>query len=316
MPDLGMGDVFRAITAIRRETPDLAWMLDVPGVGNQLIRLGAGEIDQQEFWARVYRTSWWRHTSDAQRQWRALDSIDPAQARRQRQTMTARIQQMMGEMGVDVPSQDRRYRQGHGATSYRAVGRHPAANIADLALYNGWDENQITNYLLSFATWGDEGRNPTGGLAVAQTQLRQLEEQYGVEQRGRARFNQARQILRGTQTVEAAEEAMRQRALTRYGGNQTLVDVLNNGGTVMEFFDPYRQMFSQELEVPQDTISLNDRRYQRVLSHAADGRTRPMTMDEARTYIRGTAEWAQTGNARQMQAGMARSLLNTFGRTA
>ena len=49
MPDLGMGDVFRAITAIRKETPDLAWMLDVPGVGNQLIRLGAGEIAQQEF---------------------------------------------------------------------------------------------------------------------------------------------------------------------------------------------------------------------------------------------------------------------------
>jgi hypothetical protein len=309
-----MGDVFRAITAIRRETPDLAWMLDVPGVGNQLIRLGAGEIDQQEFWARVYRTSWWRHTSDAQRQWRAMQSIDPAQATRQRQTMTARVRQMMGEMGIDIPQQDRRYRQGHGSTRYRAHGAGPAANVADLALYNGWDENQITNYLLSFATWGDEGRNPTGGLAVAQTQLRQLEEQYGVEQRGRNRFNQARRILRGTDTVEAAEEAMRQRALVRYGGNQTLVDVLNNGGSVMEFFDPYRQMISQELEVPQDTISLNDARYQRILSHQADGQTRPMTMDEARADIRSRSEWAQTSNAKKMQAGMARSLLNTFGR--
>jgi hypothetical protein len=316
VPDLGLGDVFRAITAIRRETPDLAWMLDVPGVGNQLIRLGAGEIDQQEFWARVYRTSWWRHTSDAQRQWRALDSIDPAQSRRQRQQMTLRVQQMMGEMGVRIPQQDRRYQQGHGATRYRATGAGPAANIADLALYNGWDENQITNYLLSFATWGDEGGRPTGGLAVAQTQIRQLEEQYGVEQRGRNRFNQARQVLRGRQTVEGLEETLRQRALTRYGGNDTIVDVLNNGGTVMDFFDPYRQMFSQELEVPQETISLNDPRYQRVLSHAADGRTRPMTMDEARSYIRSRAEWAETGNARKMQAGMARSLLNTFGRTA
>ena len=315
--DPTFADVIRAIQKIREETPDLAWMLDIPGVGKLLIQRAAGEIDDQEFQYELYKTRFWKQTSDAQRQWRTLVGVDPAQARRQRQTMSARIQQMMGELGVTVPGARRRHREGpNGPMGYTPIGQNAAARIADLALYNGWDENQITNYLLTFATWGEEGQSPAGGIAAAETQIRKLEEQYGVVRQDRNRFRLARDVLAGKQTVEGIEEKLRAQALVRYAGNTQLEDVLTRGGTVGDFFDPYRQMISQELELPPESVSMNDARWNRMLSHNADGTVRPMTMQEGLKYVRSQTEWAQTGNGKRTEAAMARSLLSTFGRTA
>lgn len=316
MPDPTMGDVFRAIKRIREETPDMAWLLDVPSVAPLLIKRASGQIDDQKFRYLLYRTPWWKKHSDAQRQWRTLTSIDPAKARRQRQAMTLTVSQLANQLGVNVPG--RGYRQGgKGPGGYTPQGRSAAAKIADLALYNGWDEEQITKYLLSFATWGEEGQAPAGGIASGMTQVRKLAEAYGVDPRDSRVFQWSKRVLAGTDTLEGVEEKLRSLAKARYGGNDTLTDVLDRGGTLEDWFGDYRRMISQELEIPEADISMNDRRWRNVLnSQGPDGKVRPMTADELIRYVRTRPEWAQTRGAKEMEAGMAKSLLAAFGKRA
>jgi hypothetical protein len=316
MPDPTMGDVFRAIRRIRRETPDMAWLLDVPSVAPLLIKRAAGQIDDQAFRYQLYKTRWWKTHSDAQRQWGTLVSIDPAKARRQRQQMTLTVSQLANQMGIDIPA--RGYRSGgKGPGGYRAQGGSGAAKIADLALYNGWDEEQITKYLLSFATWGEEGQSPTGGIATGMTQIRKLAEQYGVDPRDRRLFGWSKNVLAGTDTLEGVEERLRARAVARYGENEEIKGVLERGGTVEDWFSEYRRMISEELEVPEAEISVTSPRWQEILMHRGDdGRVRPMGHEEARRHIRTRAEWNDTTRAKEMEAGMAKNLLEVFGKRA
>lgn len=311
--DATMGDVFRAITAFRRESPGQAWMLDIPELLPLILKLQTGEIDRQNFEYQLYRTRWWRRADDSRRQWMALTSWNPGEARRQRQAMTETVTRLLAELGVNAPN---RIRANTGRLGYQLVGAGAAARIADLALYNGWDENQLQRYILSMASYEDEGATPAGGIATTMTQLRRLAEQYGLDPRDRRLFRASRQILSGRQTLEGFEEELRQQAITRYGGNEDIAGVLDRGGTVDDWFDSYRQMISQELEIPAASITVNDPRWQQILMHDDGTRSRSMTMAEALKYIRSQPEWAGTMNGKKQEAGLTQTLLRTFGARA
>lgn len=315
MPDATMGDVFRAIQGIRREMPQMAWMLDIPEVARLLIKLQTGEIDRQNFQFQLGRTRWWRQTSSAQQQWHARVSWNPAEARAQRRQMTETVTRLLAELGVNArPGQIRA--QGGRRDNYRLTGATAAARIADLALYNGWDENQVQRYILSLSSWADEGEDPSGGIATTMTQLRRLAEQYGLDPRDRRLFRASRQILSGRQTLDGFEEELRQQAITRYGGNEDIAGVLDRGGNLDDWFDPYRRMIAEELEIPDAEISINDPRWQSILMHDDGTRARSMTMAEALKFVRSQPEWASTMNGKRQEAGLTQTLLRTFGARA
>lgn len=319
MPDASMRDVFLAIKKVREEMPSMAYLLDIPEVAPLIIKLASGEISQQKFDYELYKTNFWRKTSESQRQWRAKVAIDPAKARAERQQMAERIGDLMAQMGIRTPVrgavQAKGYRAGKEG-GYEVTGANAVSRIADLALYNGWNEDQITNYLLQFADYGQEGRNPTGGLGVGMTQVRRLEEQYGVTNRDRNRFRVARQILNGRETLEGYEEKLRARAMATYGDSEDIKGVLDRGGTLEDWFDPYRRMIADELEIPDAEISMNDRKWRNVLLHNDGTRTRSMTFDEAQTYVRQQAEWADTRGGKEKEAQMLNTLLSAFGKRA
>jgi hypothetical protein len=85
-----------------------------------------------------------------------------------------------------------------------------------------------------------------------------------------------------------------------------------------DWFGDYRQMISEELEVPQAEISVNSPRWQEILNSRDEqtGRVRPMTFEEARRHIRTRAEWNDTTKAKEMEATMAKNLLQVFGARA
>lgn len=316
MADPTISDVFLAIKKIREETPDLAWMLDYPEVAKLLIRRASGEIDDQKFRYELYRTRFWRTTDDAQRQWRTLTSIDPAKATRQRQEMAARVRQLMGELGVQLPRK-RSIGQERNPRAYDAQGRTSAARVADMALYNGWSEAQVTNYLLSMASWGQEGQSPTGGIAAGMTQMRRLAEEYGVDPRDKRLFQWTKRVLAGTDTIEGVEERLRAQATARYGSNETLAGVLDRGGTLADWFADYRRLISSELEIPEEQISMNGRRWREVLMHeGGDGKVRPMTGDEVLKWTRSQREWATTRGGKEKEAALVNNMLSVFGQRA
>ncbi len=309
-------DLYLAIKKIRTEAPQLAYLLDDPEVGPLLVKWGAGQIDDVIFESKLHQTEWWRTTSESERQWAARVAVDPATANRQRQQMAVTVRQIQGQLGVDLPQNWRKILWSHGQTAQ--------ARIADMALSRGWNEDQITRFLMSFATFGQEGQEPQGGIGLAMGQIDRLRAAYmipGANQR--ESWKLARKMLTGELDADALEEQFRRQAKARFANNDDIVRVLDEGGSLADYFEPYRQTIAQELDMLPEQIDLLGRRWRQVVDHAVTtpqggetGQRRSMTLDEVTKLARSQSEWSVTRGGQQHEAEMTKNLLNVFGKVA
>jgi len=105
-------------------------------------------------------------------------------------------------------------------------------------------------------------------------------------------------------------------ARVRWGDNETIVSMIDRGGSPADYFDPIRAEMATELEIDASAVDLvRDQRFRDVVSYAdpESGTIRPMTMTEATRHVRQLDEWGQTQGAQQKSAGMSNGLLKTFG---
>lgn len=323
-------EVISYIQIVQRRYPRLAPFLDIPQVGRLILLLASEEIELDEFERRLRNTSFWRNTAEAERRWQVLQYADPATARARLDARTASVRDMIRQNGIRLPQ----------GMTVRDIARHSI--VRDLS------EEQLTDYIFSFTSFRDEGQGPDGAagdgtyvprgaLGATILQLRDLGRQYMITLDPKQTFKYARSILNGTQTVDGIAAIYAQAAITRWGSNQTLRDFIAGGGTPADYFTPYRQMIAEELELPEDGVDLLDARYNAVLNYAAapvqnadspggtmgtggtvpvDSAFRPMTLSEARTWIRRRPEWNQTRRAQTMSSSLGETILRRFGAVA
>lgn len=301
-------DLFSLIDRVQKEYPSAAYLLQNPEVGPLLLKAVAGEYDQATFQQKLYATNYWKTTADSQRKWDAFASLDPASAMAQVKQMRARVKDLAGSLGRPLT----------------AAGQHW---ISVTALREGWDDNQVTDAVLSTIKWGDYGEG-SGAQSGAQTkviggdmgatiqQLRQLQEQYMLTGTDRGRFDTALRILGGEQSLEGMQALYAEQAKQRWAHLATYID---QGTTPAQFFEPYRQVIAGQLEVSADSIDLmRDPRFKEVVSHA-DGNTgeiRPMTLSETERLVRSSDAWRATRGAGQEASAFAENLVRMMGKVA
>lgn len=300
-------DVFTLIDRIRKEYPSAAYLLDNPEVGPLLLKAVSGEYDQQTFQQKLYATNYWKTTGDSQRKWDAQAALDPGTAKQ----LLAQIKAKMSDLASSL---------GRGLTPQ---GLHW---LGVTALRDDWDENQLTDAILNQVKWQDYGMG-SGAQSGAQTkaiggqvgttidQLRALNAQYMTQGSDRGNFDTALRILKGEQTLEGVESAMRQKAMERW---PHLAQVIKDGGTPAGYFDPYRQMIAENLEINADSVDLiRDTEWSQVISYAdPSGEIRPMTLSEAEKMVRSSDRWRQTKGAGEQVSSFAESFTRMMGKTA
>lgn len=324
MADGDLLQVISYIDTVNRKYPRLAPFLDIPQVGRLILLLASNKIEPDEFERRLKNTAYWKKTSEAQRRWRILKYQDPATAERRVDARLATVRDLASNLGVTLPDK----------VKLRA--------LAARTLARDMTEEEMTDMLLSFTSYADEGRGapgpgsqnvPRGALGATVLQIRDLARQYMIAPSARQQFNDAKRILSGAATVESLAASYAQRALQRYGSNATLRDHLAQGGTLAEFFDPYREMIAEELELPPDSVDLMQPRWEAMLNTvtgAADDPAnsfgykgtqqgsafRPMTLSEARAWVRKRPEWGNSRGAKQKVAALGEVLGQRFGAVA
>lgn len=322
-------EVISYIQIVQRRYPRLAPFLDVPQVGRLILLLASQRIEPDEFERRLRNTSFWRNTAEAERRWQVLMYADPATARARLDSRTASVRDLIRQNGIRLPQ----------GMSVRDIARR--------SIVRDMSEEQLTDYIFSFTSFRDEGGGnrdpnqdgtyvPRGALGATILQLRDLGRQYMIDLDPRQTFRYARAILNGSQTIDGVAAIYTQAALTRWGSNQTIRDHIANGGTTADYFGPYRQMLAEELELPEEGVNLMDPRFNAVLNYSAapviqgdgggtmgtggeqpvDSAFRPMTLSEARTWIRRRPEWNNTRRAQTMASGAGETILRRFGAVA
>lgn len=270
----------------------LSVFLGDPEVGPLLQRGAREQWSPQRLEAELQQTNFWRRTSESQRQFDALMSQQPAEARQQVSARASEIAEQARQIGM--PVDPRRLNQ-----------------IATDSLRFGWQGTQLRDALTADF---DYQAGMGGQAGEAARQVKELAGQYLIPLSDQAVDNWTERIVSGAADQEAYRAYLVEQAKSLFPG---MAGALDKGVTVSQYADPYKQIAARELEVAPEQIDLMDPKYRVMLDQVdKQGNRTAMTLSQASEYLRGRPEWQQTGAANEKAAALTESLLRSFGKVA
>ena len=230
-----------------------AFYLQHPEVGPILIKAAQEKWSKEALKGELMKTDWWKTTNETQRLWAQKESENPQQAQSEINGRAAEIMARANQLGYPI-SRDR------------------AAIIAKDSLRNGWQGAELDG-----AIGADAGRHNLLKSSFG-TALKQTASNFGIPISENTIGSWAERIASGQDTEENFNAWARDQAINMY---PTAAAHIQRGGTVQEFFDPYRETAAKVLQVAPDTIDLSDPKWSAALSITdPNGQRRAMRMDE------------------------------------
>lgn len=279
----------------------MAWAWNIPEVGD-ILRQAAADAAVGSPWAddklqaALKNTDWWKTTADSERKWEQTMAEDPASAQQQITNLASQIQQQLTQQGVELDQT--RIRQ-----------------VAEQALRWNWDNNE-TKAALDL----ELQRAPGVLMSKVGVDFKSLASQYGVPISDAAIQQWAAHSISGVKSDELFRQYLVQQANQRFADNATLKDYMAKGGTVSQYFDPYRQIAGQILGVNPDNVDLSDPKWSAAINATIDdkGTIGPMTYDQWSTYLKTNAAFGyqKTTNGQNDQASLSDTIGKLFGKTA
>lgn len=268
----------------------MAAYLNHPEIG-PILREAArkGLTDRNQLFGMLWRTSWWRSTSNAARQWDLTVNEDPASAQAMRDQRAATVGDEAKMLGLSLSGQQ-------------------LGSVVEQSLRNGWSPGQITDYLVSLAP---KSRFTEGMLGAYANQVKALASTYLVSVSDSSAASYARRIAAGETSLEGLQAVFANQARSRF---TWMADVIDQGVTPMEYLAPVRETIAQELERPVDSVNLMSPEWLGLVEvRDPSGQVRAATQEEARLAARKRPEWQNTQNATEMMANLGNALASFMG---
>lgn len=247
-------------------------------------------------------TSWWQTTLPSLRSW-YLDTHDP---RKQSTTVelirnkVASVSSYLEQLGITVQGIDPVTGKAFDKTGY-------VSGIAQEAVKNGWNDNQLRDYLAKQSPIVFTGG---GEIGSSLSKIRDTAYAYGVKLDPTYEKMINNSLLDSSDGRDAAYyiAEMRRQALES-PGNKPFYEALNSGRTLYEATRSYRGQMANLLEVDESNITWDD-----LMKKTIDA-----TTGAARTYADFTKQvktdplWQQTRNAKETYSSSAVDLAKMFG---
>jgi hypothetical protein len=256
----------------------------------------------ENFQMALEGTSWWQTTLPSLRSW-YLNTHDP---RKQSTTVelirnkVASVSSYLEQLGITVQGIDPVTGKAFDKTGY-------VSGIAQEAVKNGWDDNQLRDYLAGQAAIVFTGG---GEIGSSLSKIRDTAYAYGVKLDPTYEKMINNSLLDSSDGRDAnyyiAE--MRRQALEN-PNNKAFSEALNSGRTLYEATRSYRNQMAGLLEVDESNVTWDD-----LMKKTVDN-----TTGAARTFADFTKEvkndplWQQTRNAKETYSSSALDLAKMFG---
>lgn len=255
-----------------------------------------------QFQMQLEGTTWWQKTLPSLRSW-YLDTHDP---RKQSTTVelirnkVASVSSYLEQLGLNVQGIDPITGKAFDKTGY-------VSGIAQEAVKNGWDDNQLKDYLAGQAAIVFTGG---GEIGSSLSKIRDTAYAYGVSLSPEYEKIINNSLLDPTDAKDAnyyiAE--MRRQAIEN-PNNVAFKTALDSGRTLYEATRAYRGQMASLLEVDESNVTWND-----LMKKTID-----TTTGAARTFADFTKEvksdplWQQTRNAKEVYSTNALDMAKMFG---
>ncbi len=260
-----------AIETIKKRFPGALIYLNNKEVADLLEKAVAEEWAPETFEANLKATQWYQKTNDSQRVWYQIESSNPGEATTRVNARKQQIRTYLYQLGAPEMTDDQ-------------IGAY-----AWQSLREGWSETDLRYNVATVA-------NPAA-TSTATVDVRKIASEYMIQPTDAQMAEYTRRTFAG-QIDEAGLRSLFAKQAS--GQFPALADIIAQGHTPADYFDPYKQMISKYTATPPDQVDLNSNTWSKITSYATpDGKLRPMTLDEAKKYVRSTDEFANssTGQA-------------------
>lgn len=279
------------------------WALSVLKSNPELYKLFKSAVAQTftgpQFVAALRNTNWYKTRSEPARQMAVLQKADPAEYAR-------RLKQMAGSIS------DQYY-----AMTGKQMGGPTANHFAATALMFGFQDAEIRDMVGGVVKTSTLMKQGLGGtLGEAEAQLRQAAEDYGLTFSDASFAAQLNNIATQRSDVTSIVNQYKNQAKSHYAG---FADQIDQGFTVRDMAEPYRQMMAKTLEISDKTINIGDKNIQRALTYrptAAKGKVgppTPMALWQFQSELKNDPRWNKTQNAQDDILAAGRKVLSDMG---
>lgn len=273
-----------------RSNPELSKLFD------QAI---AGTWNSSRFVAELRDTKWYQSRGEAQRQNEVLRKVDPGEYKRRANQMRANVEDAY----------------------FRMFGQKPSAHLLTVmtnsAFAFGFSDAEIQNLVGSAANSAKQMKAGLGGtLGEAERQIRGALEDYGLDFGESWIARQLNYVATGRADATSIANYLKQGAISKYGAYK---DELEQGMTMRDIAEPYRQLMAKVLEVPDKGLSISDPTIQKALQFrppakaGKPGAPGQMPLWQFESQLKADPRWNGTQNAQDSIMGAARKVLTDWG---
>jgi hypothetical protein len=279
--------------AVLRSAPELSKLFD---------RAITGGYNQARFVAELRNTGWYKTRSESVRQGQVLQKADPAEYKRRIAQAAAMVADQYYQM------------------TGRRMGGPTAAHLGQTAFLYGFNDAEVRDMVaktVSSATLLRTG-GIGGTLGEAERQLRQAADDYGMDMSDTWFKNTINNIAWQNTDVTAEVGKLRTLAKSKYAA---FADQIDQGVTVKDIAEPYRQLMSKTLEVSDKSIRINDRNIQNALMYKpVDEAGKPtskvptgMPLWQFEQQLKNDPRWNKTKGAQDAAMSAGRQVLQDLG---
>lgn len=283
--------------SVLRSAPELSKLFD---------RAIAGGYNQARFIAELRNTKWYQSRSESVRQAEVLSKADPAEYKRRIQQATSLIQDQYYQL------------------TGRRMGDNTALRLAGNAFRFGFNESEVRDLVAGTFNSARLMKAGIGGtLGEAERQLRAAADDWGMDMSETWFKNTLNHIAYQHTDVAAEVNKLRQLAKSKYAA---FADQIDQGVSVKDIAEPYRQLMAKTLEVSDKSIRVNDKMIQGALMYApksaAEGAnnsgnkpTAPtgMPLWQFEQQLKNDPRWLRTKGAQDSTMSAARQVLQDLG---
>lgn len=279
--------------AVLRMDPELSKLFD---------RSIAGGYNQARFVAELRNTKWYRSRSESVRQSSVLAKADPAEYKRRIAQAAAMVADQYYQM------------------TGRRMSGPTAAHLGKNAFEFGFNDAEVRDMVAKTVSSVDllKGGGIGGTLGEAERQLRQAADDYGIDVSETWIKNNINNIAWQNTDVTAEIGKLRQLAKSKYAA---FADQIDQGVTVKDIAEPYRQLMAKTLEVSDKSIRINDRNIQNALMYKpVDEAGKPtskvptgMPLWQFEQQLKNDPRWKATKGAQDAVMSAGRQVLQDLG---
>lgn len=277
--------------SVLRSSPDLSRLF------NNAVK---DKYSQARFVAELRNTNWYKTRSESVRQAQVLQKTDPAEyARRVQRASSAVADQYFALTG-------------------RKMAPASANAYGQTAFLYGFNDGEIR------ALVGNTAKSQTlmmkgglgGSLGEAERQLRQAAEDYGLDFPDSYFAGKLNDIARQKIDTGSAVNNIRNWAKSKYAA---YADEIDQGMTIRDIAEPYKQLMAKTLEVSDKGLSVNDKNIQKALTYrptvekGKPGPPTPMALWQFEADLKNDPRWNKTQNAQDSIMAAGRKVLSDMG---